>query len=834
MTVNSYDQLLNDPDIGPNRDAEYVTGTGAFDQIFIKKLNATQASVTVNAYDDNSYTNLIGTFSYKIRLTKLVSPGRLASNQPFHIVVVGCTGDDQIFLDPTLGVQVNVHGGPEVKTLNITGNGAYNLQFTPAAPASPLDFLANARSLIPENLLPGGGGTLKITGATNSSTRVKVGNQFVTRTVATPFTTTVVIDHFNAANESAIRLDNYNKLSYVAPGFLDTDSTVTSLADGSWNIAGQVQSGFFPPALSGNLQITNIKQLVLDTSHGGSNDTISFITGASTPTGLQSVNILEGTGIDALNFDDSASAQNLNYVVSPSLILPGQPGNSGFTGYVYSGVESLNLVGTGGNNAFVVTPSKATFYNIDGSDPADVTLPGDSLAIRTVGTTGATLDVDPSTGTDGTWTFTSGHRPISFTNIEQIIQPTHSILAVAGGAGVNGKPLVKVYDAVTKTLLYSFYAYAQAFTGGVQVAVADVNNDGVLDVITAPGAGVVPINGADLIKVWDGATLEAAGGATLQHFVADPSSALLDTIMPEAAAYKNGLFVAAGDVNGDGTVDIVASRGTGAPMVRVFASSIASGTISDASNTGPITITVDSTVGLQEGDRVVIKNVAGNTAANGTWTISNVTANSFDLDGSFGSDTFVDDGLATWSVAVPVYTASTAFGPYSAAQRVSTGSPIAVGDVDGDGVAEIITVPGSGQPALVRIFDGFGNFIRQFNGFEPTFRNGVSIAAGDLDGDGKAEIILGAGTGGASRVRILNASFGTLEKQFQAYTTGNINAPVKIAAVDPDNAGIAQLYTVQGAPATTHEIRLFDPLAGDLIDHLIETSIDLRGGINMA
>ncbi len=133
VTVNSYDQLANDPDIGANPDVAYVTGTGAFDQISITKINATQARVTVNAYTDDTYTTLatdelgvIASNSYMINLTKLVIPGRKDDGQPFRIVVQGCTSDDQIFIDPTLGVNVEVHGGPDVKFVQFTGNGTYN------------------------------------------------------------------------------------------------------------------------------------------------------------------------------------------------------------------------------------------------------------------------------------------------------------------------------------------------------------------------------------------------------------------------------------------------------------------------------------------------------------------------------------------------------------------------------------------------------------------------------------------------------------------------------------------------------------------------------------
>src|SRR5262249_5126828 len=96
ITTNSYLQLVNDLDIGANPDVAYVSGTGAFDQIFIKKISATQAQVTVNAYTDTTYTTLVGdaaaaigdfglpsSYTYTINLAKIVTPGRLNDNQPF-------------------------------------------------------------------------------------------------------------------------------------------------------------------------------------------------------------------------------------------------------------------------------------------------------------------------------------------------------------------------------------------------------------------------------------------------------------------------------------------------------------------------------------------------------------------------------------------------------------------------------------------------------------------------------------------------------------------------------------------------------------------------------
>jgi hypothetical protein len=75
------------------------------------------------------------------------------------------------------------------------------------------------------------------------------------------------------------------------------------------------------------------------------------------------------------------------------------------------------------------------------------------------------------------------------------------------------------------------------------------------------------------------------------------------------------------------------------------------GTVTGATNTAPITITTSATTAaLQPGDSVTITGVTGNTKANGTFTISNITPTGFDLNGSDGtmSGAFVPDGKGQW------------------------------------------------------------------------------------------------------------------------------------------------------------------------------------------
>ncbi|HEY2762116.1 MAG TPA: VCBS repeat-containing protein, partial [Pirellulales bacterium] len=136
--------------------------------------------------------------------------------------------------------------------------------------------------------------------------------------------------------------------------------------------------------------------------------------------------------------------------------------------------------------------------------------------------------------------------------------------------------------------------------------------------------------------------------------------------------------------------------------------------------------------------------------------------------------------------------------PYTTKDKDTTGAVVAVGDVNGDGIDEIVTAPGPGIAALVKVFDGpTGTFMRSFTAFEPTFKNGVSLAIGDVDnsdGLNAGEIIVGAGTSGSSRVRIFD-SFGSQKSEFKAYTTEAIQEPIKVTIREVN--GVDEIFTSQ-------------------------------------
>jgi hypothetical protein len=72
---------------------------------------------------------------------------------------------------------------------------------------------------------------------------------------------------------------------------------------------------------------------------------------------------------------------------------------------------------------------------------------------------------------------------------------------------------------------------------------------------------------------------------------------------------------------------------------------------------------------------------------------------------------------------------------------------IAAGDITGDGVDDVIVAPHEGFASHVKVFDGVTQTeIRAFFAFPPSFTGGVNLAAGDIDRDGIDDIIVASRT----------------------------------------------------------------------------------------
>ena len=293
--------------------------------------------------------------------------------------------------------------------------------------------------------------------------------------------------------------------------------------------------------------------------------------------------------------------------------------------------------------------------------------------------------------------------------------PITSIITGPGPRS-NNRPLVRTWDAATGLCRYEWRAYG-VDEFGVNVAAGDVNNDGIDEIITGAGPGAV-------------------FGPHVRGFNA------MGTPIPGLSylAYgtnKFGVNVACGDIDGDGIDEIVTGAGPGA----VF---------------GP--------------------HVRG-------WNI--------------------DGGAPT---AIPGFS-------YFAYGTPKWGVNVACGDLDGDGFDEIVSGagPGTVYGPHVRGWNYDGSAIASMGGVSflayGTNQYGVNVACGDIDGDGMDEILTGAGPGVVfgPHVRAWNVDGGAATSiggvSFFAYS-GTLYGVV-VAALDVDDDGYDEILTMPGPESGT-------------------------------
>ena len=225
-------------------------------------------------------------------------------------------------------------------------------------------------------------------------------------------------------------------------------------------------------------------------------------------------------------------------------------------GTTSNGVNDLVLVnGTVSlNNAtlsvitgnFITVGTTYTIIQNDGTDVVSGTflnLP--EGASYTSGNTIFTVSYKGGTGND-----------VTLKAISNLLPPPVNVPGVkqtfATGIDAGGGPLVTVNFADGHTS--SFFAYDQNFRGGVRVAMGDINGDGNVDLITAPGVG-----GGPNIKIFN-----LVSGTPIQ--VAD--------FFVFEAAFFGGLYIAVGNLNNDGFGDIIVGAGPGGgPRVSAYAGS---------------------------------------------------------------------------------------------------------------------------------------------------------------------------------------------------------------------------------------------------------------------
>ncbi|MFA5069816.1 MAG: FG-GAP-like repeat-containing protein [Patescibacteria group bacterium] len=167
------------------------------------------------------------------------------------------------------------------------------------------------------------------------------------------------------------------------------------------------------------------------------------------------------------------------------------------------------------------------------------------------------------------------------------------------------------------------------------------------------------------------------------------------------------------------------------------------------------------------------------------------------------------------------------------APTLRTGVKAVMGDLDGDGNDEIVTLPSGLAAPHLRVFTSSGEVLAGTFIYATTFRGTYSLSLGDVDGDGSQEIIVAPTANGGPQVRVYKYAAGvlSLHSSFFAYAQ-TLRTGINVYAGDVNGDGEDEIITATRQGAAPH-VRIFSGTGG-LVSQFFAFPTGFRGGVNIA
>lgn len=289
----------------------------------------------------------------------------------------------------------------------------------------------------------------------------------------------------------------------------------------------------------------------------------------------------------------------------------------------------------------------------------------------------------------------------------------------AVGAGAGGLPIVRVYDTATGNVLFSADVFEQ-FSGGVRVATGVFDGQNV--VIAGAGPGGLP-----LIRVLSGDT-----------------GKLLFSLLAFDSGFAGGVYVAAGDLKGDGSLAIVAGAdgiSYGSPVVSVhdvFGNFLAPYiTAFDPTFRGGVRVAVADLTGTGKDDIVAAQGPGGPSLVQ------------------------IINGQTFAKVPQTFSAFPTGF---------QGGVFVAAGRLDNSGLDRLVFGSGPGPNPTIRVEDATGQLISNNSTVYPGYTGAVPVAVVSGLGQSLDIVLASSGVNGPDSVTAFDSFLNPLSKSFPTFT----------------------------------------------------------------